>query len=382
MSNKAPSEELREVTTEEAALRRVATLVAQESSPVEIFVAVTEECSRVLECEAAGLLRFEPDETATLIAQSDTPWDPPPLGTRFTLDGDNFVTRVFHTERASRVDDWTGASGSVAGMATHLGVRSAVASPVIVGARLWGTIIAATSQDEPLPADVESRLAQFTELVATAIANAEAREALARLADEQAALRRVATLVADGIGPEGVFPAVAAEVEALFGADISAIVRFEEEGAATVLGDVGGPHMAGKRVILDPGYVVDLVRDTHRSARFDTEDPTTADMPSIVRALGIRSAVASAIVVQGEVWGAITAASVEGALAPDSERHLSEFTELVATAVSNTQAREHAAALSEEQAALRRVATLVAEDAPPEELYRVVALEVGLLLEV
>src|SRR5215471_14724039 len=101
MANKAP-------TTEEAALRRVATLVARESSPVEIFVAVTREAAQVLECDAAGLLRFELDgETATLIAQSDTPWDPPPLGTAFTLDGENVVTRVFHTGRAARDDEWT-----------------------------------------------------------------------------------------------------------------------------------------------------------------------------------------------------------------------------------------------------------------------------------
>src|SRR5262249_53073632 len=178
LSRGCPGRE-RVLTTEEAALRRVAPLVARESSPVEIFVAVTQEASRVLESDAVGLLRFEADETATLLAQSDTPWDPPPLGTRFTLDGENVVTQVFHTGRAARLDDWTGASGAVAAMAAVLGVRSAVASPVIVQGRLWGTIIAASSQSEPLPAEMESRIAQFTELVATAIANAEARDALA-----------------------------------------------------------------------------------------------------------------------------------------------------------------------------------------------------------
>ena len=75
----------------------MATLVAHESSPVEIFGAVTEEACRVLASEAVGLIRFDPDETATLLAQSDTPWDPPPLGTRFTLDGENVVTLVFRT---------------------------------------------------------------------------------------------------------------------------------------------------------------------------------------------------------------------------------------------------------------------------------------------
>src|SRR6185437_16079597 len=115
---------------EQAALRRVATLVAHESSPMEIFGAVTEEARRVLRCEVVGLLRFESDGAATLVAQSDTPWEPPPLGTRFTLDGDNVIVRLVLTGEPARVDDWAGSSGSVAAMASVLGVRSAVAFPV------------------------------------------------------------------------------------------------------------------------------------------------------------------------------------------------------------------------------------------------------------
>ena len=90
-----------------------------------------------------------------------------------------------------------------------------------------------------------------------------------RLAGEQAALRRVATLVARGVPPEHVLRAVEAEVSVLFGSDVSAILRFEDDGAVTVLGDVGGPHEAGARVMPDPGYVVHTVRETNRSARFD-----------------------------------------------------------------------------------------------------------------
>src|SRR5262249_42083883 len=154
------------------------------------------------------------------LAQSDTLWDPPPLGTRFKLDGENVVAEVSRTGRTVRVDDWTGSTGAVAAMASVLGVRSAVASPVVVEGRLWGTIIAATSQDEPLAAATESRLGQFTGLVATAIANAEARGALSRLADEQAALRRVAVLVAQQPSPEEIFAVVAEAVGSLLGADL------------------------------------------------------------------------------------------------------------------------------------------------------------------
>jgi PAS domain S-box-containing protein len=200
------------------------------------------------------------------------------------------------------------------------------------------------------------------------------------LADEQAALRRVATLVARGVAPAEVFLAVAAEVSVLFGSDVSAIVRFEDDGTATVLGDVGGPHEAGKRVTLDQGYVMHAVRESSRSARFDTDDPPAAGAGTLVRSLGVESAVASPIVVEGKLWGAITAASLDGPLAPAAEQRLTDFTELVATTVANTQAREAVMMLAEEQAALRRVAELVAREAPQTEVFSAIATEMERLL--
>jgi PAS domain S-box-containing protein len=176
--NAETRDSLRRLADEQAALRRVATLAARESSPVEVLEAVAEEAARVLEVDAVGMLRFEPDETATLVAQSETPWDPPPLGTRFTLEGENIIAWVHRTGQAARMDDWESATGSVAAMANVLGVRSAVASPIVVEGRLWGTMVAATNQSMPLPADTESRTVEFTELLATAISNAESREAL------------------------------------------------------------------------------------------------------------------------------------------------------------------------------------------------------------
>src|SRR3954466_15850911 len=162
------------LAVERAALRRVATLVARESSPVEVLGAVTQEVARVLGTEAVGMLRFEPDGTASLIAQSDTPWDPPPLGFRFTLEGDNVIAPVLRTGRAARFDDWGSATGMVAEMARSLGIRSSVARatppgsppPSVVEGRLGGTMIAVSSRSEPLPADTESRIGDFTELVA------------------------------------------------------------------------------------------------------------------------------------------------------------------------------------------------------------------------
>ncbi len=358
---------------EQAALRRVATLVARESSPVEIFGAVTEEACRVLESEAVGLLRFEPDETATLVAQSDTPWDPPPLGTRFALDGENLVTQVHRTGEVARVDDWSGSTGSVAAMATVLGVRSAIASPVVVEGALWGTMIAASSRIEPLSGETESRIAEFTGLVATAIANAEARSELSRLAREQAALRSVAVLVAQQRAPHEVFGGVTEAVGPLLGADLSALHVFRDDGAAMVVASWSqdGPTLPiGTRLPLDVGSAVARIFETGSAARVDGYANVEGETAEVARGLRLRSAVGAPIVVEGKLWGALMAATRgEEPLPEDAEARIAAFTELVATAVSNTQAREHVTALAEEQAALRRVAELVAtESALPDVL--------------
>jgi GAF domain-containing protein len=368
---------------EQAALRRVATLVARESSPVEIFGAVTEEARRVLASEAVGLLRFDPGETATLVAQSDTPWDPPPLGTRFTLDGENVVVRVFRTAQTARVDDWSDATGAVAAMASVLGVRSAVGAPVVVEGRLWGTIIAATSQ-EPLPATTESRLVQFTGLVATAIANAGARDQLSRLAEEQAALRRVAVLVAQQPSPVEVFAAVTEAVGPLLGADLAAMHVFGGDGVATVVASwsQAGPTLPiGTELPLDGDSAVARIFHTGAAARIDGYADADGETAEVARGLRLRTAVGAPILVEGKLWGALMAATRgEEPLPEDAEARIAAFTELVATAVANAQSHEALGQLVQEQAALRRVATLIAEDAPPAEFFRAVAVEVGTLL--
>jgi len=383
IANAESRQALAQLADEQAALRRVATLVARESSPVEIFGAVTEEARRVLESEAVGLLRFEPDGTATLVAQSETPWDPPPLGTVLPLDGDNVVVQVSRTGQASRVDDWAGSTGSVAAMANVLGVRSAVASPVVVEGHLWGTIIAA-SQSQPLPAETEFRTGEFTRLVATAIANAAARGELSQLLREQAALRRVAVLVAQQPSPDEVFTAVTEAVGPLLGADLAAMHVFRTDGSATVVASwsEAGPALpTGTQLPLDGDSAVARIFRTAAAARIDGYAEAEGETADVARGLRLRSAVGAPILVEGRLWGALMAAARgEEPLPPEAEARIAAFTELVATAVSNAQAREQVTALADEQAALRRVATLVAEDAPSTQLFHEVTLEVGTLL--
>jgi PAS domain S-box-containing protein len=174
-----------------------------------------------------------------------------------------------------------------------------------------------------------------------AVIYAAARDVTERkqLEAEQAALRHVATLVARGTGPESLFDAVADEVGALIGCDTAAIVRFEADGWATVMGGHLTRRPPGDRFEPEAGYVVASVRGTGRAARFDTDDPAASGMPDAVRAEGIRSGLAAPIVVDGELWGTITVASLHGSLPASTEQRLADFTDLVGTAIANADSR-------------------------------------------
>jgi len=195
---------LRELAEEHAALRRVATLVARESSPQQLFAVVAEQVARIINVPLVRLIRYESDGSlAELIGGWGESVDPLAIGTRWQLDGPGVLASVWQSGRSARLDDYTDVRGQAAAVVRQAGMRSAVASPITVEGRLWGAIAVLSPRHEPLPENTEARLADFTELVATAIANAESRGELAasegrarKLATEQAALRRVATLAA------------------------------------------------------------------------------------------------------------------------------------------------------------------------------------------
>jgi GAF domain-containing protein len=380
IANGEAREELVRLADEQATLRRLATLVTHEAPRGEVFTAIAEGIGGLLGIEEVRMLRYEGDESVVVEAGWGNDPSVFPVGARHAVNGDNVASRVLRSGEPARIDNYADASGAMAEAARSVGLRCVVGAPILVDGRVWGLMAAGTMQPDPLARDTGARLAQFTELMATAIANTESRARAERLADEQAALRRVATLVARGAGPEDVFRAVAEEVGSLLGHDTSAMVRFEPDGTATVLGGRRPRTAIGARVALDPGDVVAIVRRTARAARFDADDPTVEGMPEPARTEGIRSAVASPIVVHGELWGAIVAASIERALPRGAERRLADFTDLVATAVANAQVREDVEQLADEQAALRRVATLVAKEARPAEVFAKVVEEAGTAL--
>ncbi|MFQ6329169.1 GAF domain-containing protein [Nocardia sp. CWNU-33] len=167
------------VAEQQAALRRVATLVARGAASSEVFSAVAEESARCLGVLNATLFRYEPDGSGTIVAARDEPGlQKMPVGERLTLEGDNIAAMVLHSGSPARMDSHDHAVGSAAARIRELGLRAGVGAPIVVDGQLWGVIVAGTSRREPLPSDTEARLAEFADLVATAIANAEAHAQL------------------------------------------------------------------------------------------------------------------------------------------------------------------------------------------------------------
>jgi GAF domain-containing protein len=374
-----------ELAEEQAALRRVATLVARGAAPEEVFAAVAGEIGRLLSAEYAALFRTGDDGTVTVVAGAGRRGDVIPVGRRWPLGGKNVITLVFETGRPARVDSYADASGALSAAAHEHALGSGVGIPIIVDGQLWGGIATYSDLEKPLPADTEARLVSFTELVATAIANAESRAALARLAEEQAALRRVATLVARGTPPQEVFAAVAEEIGQLLPVDMVNMCRYEPDRTLTFLASwdsAGQRFPVGGRRPLGGHNLGTIVFETGRPGRVDGyADRSSGPLGADTVQAGIRSAVGTPIVAEGRLWGVISAGSSrEQLLPPDAEARLASFTELVATAITNAESRAGLARLAEEQAALRRVATLVARGARPEEVFASVTEEVGRLL--
>jgi signal transduction histidine kinase len=172
-------DQLGRLADEQAALRRVATLVARGVPPAEVFAAVAEEAGRLLGTDLAAMLRFEPDETVTTVAGWSRAGGQPPVGTRYPIEEGTLSALMLRTGRPARIDSYADVPGPVAALARQLGIRSSVGCPITVEGRLWGAATVSSKRPGPLPADTEARVAGFTELAATAIANTQARAELA-----------------------------------------------------------------------------------------------------------------------------------------------------------------------------------------------------------
>ncbi|WP_238005406.1 DUF4118 domain-containing protein [Dactylosporangium sp. AC04546] len=174
-SLKASREESTMLTEEQAAWRRVATLVARGAPLTDVFDTMTNELCQTLGRVRTALMRYEPDGTVTRLAglsELNVPTSVP-------LEGDNVVGTVLRTRRPYRIDSYDNATGPAAATARRLGIRSAVGVPVMVQGRFWGVLAVMSFTAEAIPPVAEACLADFSDLIATAIANVEHRAQLA-----------------------------------------------------------------------------------------------------------------------------------------------------------------------------------------------------------
>jgi len=347
------------LTDEQAALRRVATLVARDAPSTEVFGAVATEVGKLLDADITVVGRYDADAAATAIGSWSASGGGVPVGTRSAIGGRNVLTIVAETGKPARMDGYDDASGDAAEIARRYGWRSSIAAPIVVEDRVWGVMLVATQRPEPFAVGAEDRLAAFTDLIATAVANAEAHDEVRRFGDEQSALRRVATLVARGVPPQHLFDAVAEEVGRLFLAANVSMGRYEPDDSITSMASwssAGPVFTPGVRWPIKGTNVAWMVLQTGRPARIDDFSAATDPIGVAVREAGYTSAIGSPIVVEGHLWGAISAASTEGLMPPGSEARLASFTELVATAIANAEG-------SAELAASRRRIVAASDDA-------------------
>ncbi|MGP3983097.1 CHASE3 domain-containing protein [Streptomyces sp. KR80] len=172
-------DELRRIAEEQAALRRVATLVARGGSPAEAFSAVADEMGRILRAQYTTIGRYEPDGTMTVVGSWSSHSAPAmPLGSQWELADDSAAALVARTQGPARVDHYEKDGGEISRWAREQQIDTSIGCPVVVEARLWGVVVASWVAPEQQREGMQERMRDFTELIATAIANAESRAEL------------------------------------------------------------------------------------------------------------------------------------------------------------------------------------------------------------
>jgi signal transduction histidine kinase len=329
-----------DIADEQAALRRVATLVAKGAPADDLFAAVAAEAGNLLDVHGIRIARYQGATELVHVAEWSEPGCAPLPYDRAKIEGTSVSGQVLRTGRAARIDNYEDIAVR-APFARGVDLKSVVGAPVVVEGRRWGVLIA-WSVSGLLPADTEGRLTGFSELVGTAIANAQARMELRSFAEEQAALRRVATLVAGGADPAETFGFVAAEVGRLFGADLAVVFRYEPDRTGTVVGLWSGPGVkfpdTPRLGVAGVGPAA-TVLETGRPMRTERFEGPEGSISGCFAELGARSGAGAPITVEGRLWGVMIAASHAEPLPTGAEVRLAAFTELVATALADADAQ-------------------------------------------
>src|SRR5256885_8919751 len=245
-----------------------------------------------------GLARYENEHEISVLAIRGQSPEILRAGVRLPLDGDSVNARILRTGRSTRLDFAEAGSGAIAEVLRHDNVNATIGAPIVVDGALWGMIGASWRGDDQPPANAEKRVEKFTELVATAIANTEGRaelaasEARARaLAAEQAALRRVAMLVAKGASSDELFAAVTREAADVLDVPVVALQRYEPDQMFTMVAIAGETTFTvGSRWPVEDEGLAGRILATGRPARRPEYTTMPGSLGAALRAGGMVSA--------------------------------------------------------------------------------------------
>ena len=178
---RAGRKSLDRVAEEQAALRRIATLIGYGSAPAQVFNAIAGELGRLRRADSAVVNRFEPGRVVTAVGHWTAPGVPdimPPLGGRWKIDGESAAAQIMRTARPARMTMRDDNAGRVGAWTRAHGIHHVVGSPIMMEGRLWGMMAVLSLTPEPSPEDTERHLREFADLLVTAVANAENRNQL------------------------------------------------------------------------------------------------------------------------------------------------------------------------------------------------------------
>lgn len=354
---------LQQLCDERAALRAITELFVRTVPSDEILSAITVEACHLVGAASATLTRFGHDSHLVVLA---TYRGPAPAGARIDYPAGSFPDRVRRDGNVVRVDESRHEQDAC--LAAELGPGAAVSVPIFVSGQVWG-VLTVTSGGPPLAFDAGQRLDQFIGLVTAVLVSVLKDVEFRALADEQAALRSVAELVARGAPAEDVLGTIARHACRLAQVDLGALVRYEPDGTSEIAAlDGAAPgFVVGMRATAEGDGAVHRVWRTHRYARIDDH------------AHGLSSSVAVPIFISGGLWGALFVGR-DQPLSADVHVHLARFADLASTLIAAVHTRRQLRQLADEQGAVRRVAELVARGAALPEVFTAVTDESSQLL--
>jgi signal transduction histidine kinase len=324
--------DLERVAEEQAALRRVATLVARGATEGELAEAVAGELGHLFASQAASVLRWDGDTIRVIGDWRADRGAMQAVGRTYSFGGDTITVRVVESAAPARINSAEDVRTEFGKERwAELGYEASIGAPIFVEGSVWGIVTASRVRaGDVFPAGAEQQLADFAALVSQSIVNAEARRETAALVAEQSALRRIATLVAGGKPQAEVIDAVTADVGNLFGATTVMLVRWEgvlDEVVVVAAWNTRDAPPVEPGSLYHPGHESATIQvlETGFASRSEAEDC---------------SLIAAPVIVKAALLGTLTASrSIDDPFPPGAEIRLRSFADLAAQSIANERAQ-------------------------------------------